>query len=242
MRLDKAVTCAGMSRKNAKKALSMGRVSVNGHPEKDAGRILKPDDTVCLDGLLLSLSAHAHIMLHKPAGCITATEDARGALTVLDLIPAEMRAKDLGPVGRLDKDVTGLVILTTDGQLAHRLISPKRSVEKQYTAEVEGRLTEEAVASFAAGIDLGDFEAKAARLEILEAAEDRSLCRVYITEGKFHQVKRMLEKVGHPVLRLSRQRIARIILDETLAPGECRYLTKEEITSLYQTAGMEEPT
>lgn len=241
MRLDKAVSLAGVSRKDAKKILASGRVSVNGKPEKSGSFLLAPGDTVALDGTAIRLKTHVHIMIHKPAGCLTATEDPRGEQTVLDLVPASMRARDLGPIGRLDKDVTGLVILTTDGQLAHRLISPKRGIEKQYTARVEGQLTEAAVRAFAEGMDLGDFETRPARLEILEAFPDHSLCRVYITEGKFHQVKRMLEKAGCPVTALSRQRVAGLTLDEDLPLGKCRYLTEQEEALLYAAAGMEVP-
>ena len=239
MRLDKAVALSGISRRDAKNALSAGRVCVNGQPVRDAGLILKEDDTVTLDGRELRAETTLHLMLNKPAGCITATEDAHGERTVLDLIPPALRLKGLGPVGRLDKDVTGLVFLTTDGQLAHRLISPKRGVEKQYTALVEGTPDEECVKRFAEGIRLKDFEALPARLEIAEKGSESSLCRVFVSEGKYHQVKRMLGAVGHPVLRLRRDSIAGVKLDTSLAEGEFRRLTPQEIAALYKAAGME---
>ena len=240
MRLDKAVTFAGLSRANAKKAISAGRVSVNGVILKDSGQNVSEADLVFLDGAPVRLKNALHLMLNKPAGFITATEDAKGQSTVLDLIPREFKLKDLGPVGRLDKDVTGLVILTTDGQLAHRLISPKRDIEKMYTATVEGALDEACVKAFYEGIKLSDFVAKSARLEIVSAGADTSVCNVYITEGKFHQVKRMLASVGHPVIKLKRLRISSLWLDERLAEGECRELTYDEETSLYEAAGMGE--
>ena len=143
---------------------------------------------------------HMHLMLHKPAGLLTATTDARQK-TVMDLLPEELKRRALGPVGRLDKDVTGLLLLTDDGQLAHRLISPKWTVEKVYLARVEGALDASDIQAFQAGIALSDFTARPARLEILEP----DLGRLTLTEGKFHQVKRMFAARGKPVLRLHRE-------------------------------------
>ena len=148
--------------------------------------------------------------------------------------------RKIGPVGRLDKDVTGLVLMTTDGQLAHRLISPKWEVTKRYRAVVEGKLDEECVLAFKTGIEFKDFTAKPAGLEILSANEDESVCLVYVTEGKFHQVKRMLQAVGHPVKHLHREKIAMIELDESLAEGEWRELTDSEIHDLYVLTEMNE--
>ena len=239
MRLDKAVTMAGLSRSEAKEAIRRGRVTLNGGTAKDAALNVNMSDSVCLDGQKLDLKAHRHIMLFKPAGYLTATEDARGDRTVMELIPQSMRFKDLGPVGRLDRDVTGLLILTTDGELAHRLISPKRDVEKQYFARVEGKLGEGDAAAFERGVELKEFKAKPARLTIVSAQEDESLCRVFVTEGKFHQVKRMLLAVGHPVIELKRERIAELELDPALREGECRFLTDSEERVLYAAAQME---
>ena len=240
MRLDKAITLRGLSRSEAKKALSAGRVCVNGQTEKNGARILSDGDGVTLDGEGIALKQHTHLMLNKPAGVLTATEDPHGDTTVIDLLPPQLKKRKLGPVGRLDKDVTGLVILTSDGVLAHRLISPKQNIEKQYTAQVEGRLDDSCVQAFAAGMQFKDFEAKGARLEIISASEDGSLCRVYITEGKFHQVKRMLAAVGHEVIRLKRDKIAGLELDAALQPGEWRELTDAEQAHLYRAAGMEQ--
>lgn len=239
MRLDKAVTLAGLSRTEAKKALSQGRVSIDGAAEKNGSRLLRGGETVCLDGQAIDLSEHAHIMMNKPAGVLTATEDPRAA-TVCDLLPAAVMKKKPGPIGRLDKDVTGLVLLTTDGVLAHRVISPKQDIWKIYTAHVEGRLDETCVKAFEEGIHFRDFDAKPARLEIVRADESGSVCRVHVSEGKFHQVKRMLAAVGHEVTALNRDRIADIVLDPALEPGQWRYLTPEETAGLYAAAGMEE--
>ncbi len=239
MRLDKAVTACGVSRSDAKKLISSGRVTVNGLTVTDPGAQLGEGAAVSVDGSLLEVRANTHIMINKPAGYLTATEDARGSLTVMDLLSPALKRLPLGPVGRLDKDVTGLVILTTDGQLAHRLISPKRGHVKRYEAVCEGRLEAQDAEAFAAGMDLGDFIARGARLEILEAGAERSRCLVCITEGKYHQVKRMLEAVGHPVISLKRLAIASAELDPALREGEYRLLTQQEADALYKTAEME---
>ena len=241
MRLDKAVAMTGVSRKQAKALLSRGAVTVNGKVSTDGAAILTAGDEVLVNGQRVDLSPHRHIMMNKPAGVLTATSDARGEDTVMDLLPENVRFKDLGPVGRLDKDVTGLILLTTDGELAHRLISPKRGIEKRYTALCEGRLDESDVLMFEQGLELSDFTAKPARLEILDAKDDQSLCRVYVSEGKFHQVKRMLLSVGHPVLRLRRDSIAGLMLDQSLTEGQFRFLTPEETDLLYERAGLEKP-
>ena len=143
-------------------------------------------------------------------------------------------------MGRLDKDVTGLILLTTDGQLAHRLISPKWKMDKKYLAAVEGRLDETCVRRFLEGVPLKDFTCEPAGLRILRAGDEESLCEVTVHEGKYHQVKRMLAACGHPVLALSRRSIAGIELDKSLGEGEWRYLTEEERASLYRLTELEE--
>lgn len=239
MRLDKALTYAMVTRSEAKRLLRGGSVTVNGKTEKDGGKAVSKEDDIRLGGQKIVIRLHTHIMMNKPAGVLTATEDKHGDTTVLDLIGSDVRTKNLGPIGRLDKDVTGLVILTDDGVLAHRLISPKWDVTKVYEAKAEGRLDEGACAMFESGMDLGDFTALPAKLEITEAGDEYSLCRVMIHEGKFHQVKRMLEKTGHPCLALKRVSIAGVTLDETLSEGAYRYLTDEEEALLYRAAEME---
>ena len=172
-----------------------------------------------------------YIMVNKPAGVLTATEDRR-LPTVLQLLPEPLRRRGPGPVGRLDRDVTGLVLLTTDGQLAHRLISPKWKAEKLYRARCEGRLTDADAAAFAGGVQLSDFTARPAELRILAAGEAESTADVILTEGKFHQVKRMFAAVGHPLIALERLRIGCVTLDPALAAGEWRALTEDEIEGL----------
>ena len=230
MRLDKAIARNGLTRQMAKKAIAGGRARVNGNVVLDPGYLLKPEDEVLLDGENARAPEHMHLMLHKPAGFLTATEDARGERTVLDLLPEKIRMRKVGPVGRLDKDVTGLLILTTDGQLAHRLISPKWDVEKTYYAEIEGEIDDECVRRFAEGVPLKEFTCKPARLERAGAGA----CRVYVSEGKYHQVKRMLSSRGAPVTYLKRERIGALALDPALAPGQWRELTDEEVALLEQ--------
>ena len=236
MRLDKAVALTGLTRSEARRAIAAGRVQVDGQVARDAGMPVDPA-RVRLDGAEPVPAGEAYIMVHKPAGVLTATEDRR-LPTVVDLLPEPLRRRGLGPVGRLDRDVTGLVLLTTDGQLAHRLISPRRKAEKQYRAVCEGRLSGTDVAAFADGLALSDFTAKPAQLVILQAGEERSVADVILTEGKFHQVKRMFAAVGHPLVSLSRLRIGTLALDPELAPGEWRELRGEEIEALKAICGM----
>lgn len=239
MRLDKALGLMNLSRKEAKEAVKRGRVQVNGKLVSDSSVNVDETDSISLDGQVISIKTHLFVMMNKPAGYISATTDPRGDHTVMELLPEEFGRRGLAPVGRLDKDVTGLIILTDDGALTHFLISPKRGVSKLYEAECEGELTVKAVEAFREGIDLGDFTAKPAHLEILSASPESSFCRVMVTEGKFHQVKRMLEKVGCPVIRLKRLSMGGVRLDEALKPGEWRYLTDPEEETLYKAAGME---
>lgn len=229
MRLDKALSLAGYTRSEAKALIARGRVSVSGETVRDSGRSVQLRD-VCLDGSPIDAQEEIYLMIHKPAGVVTATEDRR-LPTVVSLLPESYRRRKIGPVGRLDRDVTGLVLLTTDGQLAHRLISPRWKAEKLYRARCEGALDANDVAAFAAGLELSDFTAAPAELTILEAGEN-SLADVILTEGKFHQVKRMFAAVGHPLISLQRLRIGCVTLDESLAPGEFRLLTEREIAGL----------
>ena len=235
MRLDKFLSAQGLSRKQARAAIASGQVSVNGEVQGDPGFILDPISAqVLFQGRALGYRRHMHLMLHKPAGLLTATTDARQK-TVMDLLPEELKRRALGPVGRLDKDVTGLLLLTDDGQLAHRLISPKWTVEKVYLARVEGALDTADIQAFQAGIALSDFTARPARLEILEP----DLGRLTITEGKLHQVKRMFAARGKPVLRLHRESVGGVSLDPALECGKFRPLTAEEEGALYALVRME---
>lgn len=236
MRLDKALSTAGYTRSEAKSLISRGRVSVNGTVSKNAGLNVEISQ-VYLDGKPIEGEAEVYLMINKPTGVITATED-KHLPTVVSLLPEHYQRRKIGPVGRLDRDVTGLVILTTDGQMAHRLISPKWKAEKLYRATCEGELNESHVKAFAEGIELSDFTAAPAGMTILESGET-SVADVTLTEGKFHQVKRMFIAIGHPLVKLERLRIGCVRLDEGLAGGEYRKLTAEEIAGLKKMCDLE---
>lgn len=229
-RLDKIISATGKkSRREVREMVRQGRVLVDGKPAPAADMKVDPQTAVILlDGEPLGYEKFTYVMLHKPAGVLTATEDRRQE-TVLDLLPPELRRRALSPVGRLDKDTEGLLLLTNDGQLAHRLLSPKSHVDKVYYARVDGALEPGDIAAFAAGMTLGDgLECLPAGLEILSPTE----ALVTLREGKFHQVKRMLAARGKPVLYLKRLSMGRLRLDPALAPGAWRMLTEEECSAL----------
>ena len=238
MRLDKAAALIGLTRAQARKAIAAGRVRVRGDVVRNGAAQVAPED-VTVDGAAVEAPGELYIMVNKPAGVVTATEDAR-LPTVAELLPEALRRRGPGPVGRLDRDVTGLVLMTTDGQLAHRLISPRWKAEKLYRARCEGRLGAREIEAFAAGVALSDFTARPARLQILSAGDEESLAEVALTEGRFHQVKRMFAAVGHPLIALERRRIGCVTLDAALAPGACRPLTGEEVAGLRALCGMED--
>ena len=234
MRLDKLLSHVGAAtRSECRQLLRSGRVTVNGRPALDGGAQVPEGAEVALDGQTLDTRLTRHLMLHKPAGVLTAREDSRQQ-TVMDLLPAVYTSLGCMPVGRLDKDTTGLLLLTTDGELAHRLLAPGRHVDKVYWARVEGTLSRADAEAFAAGVVLQDFTALPAKLEIL--SPDTAL--VTVREGKFHQVKRMFGARGKPVLSLRRLSFGPLSLDASLAPGQFRELTGEEIAALYAAAGM----
>jgi 16S rRNA pseudouridine516 synthase len=240
IRLDKLLSMNGISRSQALVITRSGAVTVDGKVVLNSATIVDADSCeVRLNGKKLRCDEHLHVMIHKPAGYLTATED-KVTPVIADLLPELYRKRGVGPVGRLDKDVTGLVIMTTDGQLAHRLISPKWEQDKLYRAEVEGRVGEDAVRRFAEGIPLKDFTCRPARLTVVEASDKASVCEVIVQEGKFHQVKRMFGAVGHPVTKLSRLMVAGIPLDPYLEAGQWRELTGEERDHLYEVAGTKE--
>ena len=229
-RLDKIISATGKkSRREVREMVRQGRVLVDGKPAPAADMKVDPQAAVILlDGEPLGYEKFTYVMLHKPAGVLTATEDRRQE-TVLDLLPPELRRRALSPVGRLDKDTEGLLLLTNDGQLAHRLLSPKSHVDKVYYARVDGALEPGDIAAFAAGMTLGDgLECLPAGLEILSPTE----ALVTLREGKFHQVKRLLAARGKPVLYLKRLSMGRLRLDPALAPGAWRMLTEEERSAL----------
>lgn len=235
-RLDKLLASTGKwSRREVKALVRQGLVRVDGRLAASAEDKLDPAAAVVtVAGETISLCRFTYVMLHKPAGVLTATED-RKQPTVLDLLPPELRRIGLAPVGRLDKDTEGLLLLTNDGELAHRLLSPKYHVEKRYLARVDGELSAADTEAFARGMTLGDgLECLPAGLEVLP---DR-VCIVTLREGKFHQVKRMLAARGAPVLYLKRLSMGPLTLDDSLAAGAYRLLRAEEILALYRACGL----
>lgn len=214
--------------------LKAGRVTVNGKKEKSAKlQINEEKDEIRFDGQVLEYEEFVYYMMNKPQGVISATEDSKHR-TVLDLLDDIARTKEVFPVGRLDIDTHGLLLLTNDGQLAHALLSPKRHVDKTYLAHVEGIMAQEDVETFVKGIPLKDFTCQSAKLELvsLDSVKNQSLVRVTIAEGKFHQVKRMVAYCGKEVVDLQRLTMGTLVLDENLERGEWRRLTKEELENL----------
>ena len=235
-RLDKLLAGTGKwSRREVKALVRQGLVRVDGRLAASAEDKLDPAAAIItVAGETISLCRFTYVMLHKPAGVLTATED-RKQPTVLDLLPPELRRIGLAPVGRLDKDTEGLLLLTNDGELAHRLLSPKYHVDKRYLARVDGELSAADAEAFARGMTLGDgLECLPAGLEVLP---DR-VCIVTLWEGKFHQVKRMLAARGAPVLYLKRLSMGPLTLDDSLAAGAYRLLRAEEISALYRVCDL----
>nr|MDD6335784.1 pseudouridine synthase [bacterium] len=237
MRLDKMLSHAGLgSRTQVRRLIDKGRVTLDGVPLLDAGAQVEEGDDIRVDANPIGYRAQRYILYNKPAGLLTAARDPR-APTVMDALPQAFRASGVMPVGRLDKDTQGLLILTNDGELAHRLLSPKRQVWKTYEARLDGPVGQPQVEAIAAGVDLGDFTALPATLVPLEA----NRARIIVCEGKFHQVKRMMAAVGRQVLELKRTDIAGIQLDEALEPGGWREATRQELAILRRAAGMQVP-
>ena len=232
-RLDKIIASTGKwSRKEVKNLIRHGQVLVDGLPASGPEEKADPEAAeIVVNGERLTYQRYTWIMLNKPAGYLSATEDGRGK-TVLDLLAQELRRQGLFPVGRLDKDTEGLLLLTNEGGLAHELLSPRHHVDKVYYARVAGHLTEEDCQAFAAGMTLNDgLVCQSAVLEILSAGEE-SEAHVTLREGKFHQVKRMLAYRGKPVLYLERVKMGNLTLDPDLPRGEYRFLTAEEVENL----------
>ena len=235
IRLDKYLADMSIgTRQEVKKYIRQGRVKINEDIiKKPEYKIREDEDEVTFDGAPVAYETFEYYMLNKPAGVISATEDKRDK-TVLDLIK-EKKRKDLFPVGHLDKDTEGLLLITNEGALAHRLLSPKKHVDKCYYAEISGGVTEDDVRVFKERINIGTQEepewTMPAELKILEKGTV-SRIRLTIREGKFHQVKRMFLAVGKEVVYLKRERMGALVLDEELAPGEYRKLTDSELKSI----------
>ena len=222
-------------RSRVKTLLQKGQVTVDGVVAR-AGQQADPDtQEICLAGEPIACRAFVYLMLNKPTGVLSAT-DGKGEPTVLDLVPSALMRKGLFPAGRLDKDTTGLLLLTTDGELNHRLLAPARHVDKTYLATLDKPVGDKEVAVFASGLSMSAFAAAPADLTPLPDYQ----ARVTIHEGKFHQVKRMFAAVEREVLTLHRETFGSLVLDEALPCGQWRELTEAEASALYRDAQMEE--
>ena len=232
IRLDKFLTEVGIgTRSEVKKYIRQGLVTIDSVPaQKPEQKIDEKTAKVCFRGNEIVYAAYEYYLLYKPAGCVSATED-RLHKTVMDYLTDTVR-KDLFPVGRLDLDTEGLLLITNDGALAHDLLSPSKHVEKTYYVKVKGRVTENDVNQFEKGVDIGEEKpTKPAKLVIVSEG-DISEIRLTITEGRFHQVKRMFEAVGKEVVYLKRLSMGSLVLPDDLAPGDYRPLTTQELEAL----------
>ncbi|WP_134685304.1 pseudouridine synthase [Brevibacillus migulae] len=231
-RLDKVLANMGLgTRKEVKALVKQKLIEVDGVVATDPGMHVIPEEqTILVEGEPLNYKRWIYVMLNKPPGVISATEDPRHE-TVVDLLPIEWADK-VHPVGRLDIDTEGLLLLTNDGQLSHSLLSPKKKVDKEYYAKIRGQVTQHHVDEFAKGVTLDDgYHTMPAKLEILSSGEESEI-KVTIMEGKFHQVKRMFAAFGLEVTYLKRLRMGTLLLDESLELGDFRELTEEELAGL----------
>lgn len=231
-RLDKFLSSQGFgTRKEVGKQIRSGAVSVDGLPQRDPAAKVDPEQqVVTVAGRPVQYQRYVYIMMNKPAGVLSATEDRRQK-TVLDLLPEGLRRRGLFPAGRLDKDTTGFLLITDDGELAHRMLSPKKHVYKRYAAWLDLPVTREDIEAFENGVTWGGESYAPARLW---TKEDPSTAFVEVREGRFHQVKRMFESRGKQVLALKRLKIGGLFLDETLQEGDCRPISQEEIRQIFQ--------
>jgi len=228
MRLDKFLAESGLfSRSEAGRVVRAGRIAVAGEIVKDPSKHIPEDAAVFCDGQRVIWTKYQYIMLNKPAGVVSATED--GGRTVMDLLPPACKRLDMFPCGRLDIDTTGLLLITNDGPGAHMWLSPKRHVAKTYRFTCLPALTEEGIQKLESGVDLGDFISAPSKVH---TDRENTAGEITITEGKFHQIKRMFHGVGSEITTLERIRFGPLVLDTALARGQWRYLTENEIAAL----------
>ncbi|MBR1530774.1 MAG: rRNA pseudouridine synthase [Eubacterium sp.] len=229
-RLDKLLSDKlNITRSQAKALIKSGAVTVNGRVVNTSDFKCGEGDSIVADGKTLDMREFVYIMMNKPQGVICATED-KGDKTVLDLLPEKMRRKGLFPAGRLDKDTTGFVLITNDGDFAHRILSPSKHIAKTYVAVLDKPADDAVIADFEAGMSLGDEKLLPAKLTVL----DGCTVKVEITQGIYHQIKRMFKKHGITVLELKRTKMGVLELDKNLGYGECRYLTDSEVVKICQ--------
>lgn len=229
-RLDKILASQGIgSRREVAALIRRGKVTVDGQALLRQEQKVDPEAAeICVDGKPLFVKKYLYLMMNKPSGVLSAARDSR-IRTVVDLLPPELFRKGLFPAGRLDKDTTGLLIITDDGELAHRMLAPKSHIYKLYEAQLDNPVDEDDVEAFAKGVPLKDFVCLPARLEPFAG----NTARVQVREGKFHQVKRMFAARGKTVLALTRLQMGGLKLDPTLKPGESRELTEEELALIF---------
>ena len=235
-RLDKILASQGtLSRRDVKEIIKKGRVTLNGIVVRDSAvKVDLNTDTVAIDGEQISLKKHIYIMMNKPQGVISAS-DSESDETVVDLVPDELFRKGLFPAGRLDKDTTGFVLITDDGDFAHKILSPKNHIFKTYLARLQHELTVSDIETLEKGITLADGTIlKEAKVEIVENSET-PLIKIMICEGKYHQVKRMFAATGNKVIKLHRSKMGELELDSNLKPGECREITPEELIKVQKS-------
>jgi pseudouridine synthase len=238
VRINRFLAAAGAGSRRAVEGLvRAGRVAVNGEVERDLARRIGPGDAVTVDGRPVGREAAVYVLLHKPAGVVTTAHDPQGRRTVLDLVDVPGR---LFPVGRLDRDTTGALLLTNDGEVAHRLMHPRHEVEKTYMASLRGEVPDEAVPRLAGGVELDRRLTAPARVTVVERGPDGTVLEIVLHEGRNRQVRRMAEAVGHPVLTLHRPRYGPLRLGR-LRAGGWRMLTAAEVEALRAAAGLESP-
>ncbi|MFW6437464.1 MAG: pseudouridine synthase [Armatimonadota bacterium] len=237
-RLQKLLARAGLgSRRSCEELISAGRVTVNGKKIEKLGVKASPDDDIRVDGRPINIpKGHVYLVLNKPPGYVTTKDDPHGRPTVMDLVPNELRDR-VFPVGRLDQDSTGLLMLTDDGNLAQRLLHPKHHVEKEYLADVEGTPSESQLRRLRSGVELEDGRTQPAEVMLVAQGSGEARLRVTITEGRNRQVRRMCAAIGHPVRRLKRVAMGPLRLGE-LSLGAVRKLTESQVQALRQAAGM----
>ncbi len=233
-RLDKVLARQGIgSRREVKELVRQKQVTVNGRPAASAEEKVDPDrDILAVSGRALTLRRHLYLMMNKPKGVVSATRDG-ACPTVLDLVPEHLRRRGLFPAGRLDKDTVGFVLLTDDGDFAHRMLSPKRHVPKTYHAQLERPITDQDVQAFAQGMTLANGEVcLPAQLQPLPQEEGCPMAQVILREGMYHQIKRMFAARGNRVVELRRVKLGNLPLDPTLKPGECREINDKELEQI----------
>lgn len=231
-RLDKIVSAAlSVSRKQAAEIIKKGKISVDGKTIKSAKEKLDEKNAkLFFDGKRIYYNKYAYIMMNKPKGVICAS-DGKGEKTVIDLLPDEMKRRGLFPAGRLDRDTTGFVLVTDDGELAHSILSPKKHIPKTYIAELDKPIDEKIISSFESGVELKDDMCLPAQLEALDETGTRVM--IIIRQGMYHQIKRMFAAFEITVMQLKRIKMGALRLDNSLKSGECRYITEDELQLLF---------